>query len=80
MGVIAVLLAVWVVDRGVGVDGEVGRWMVLGLVGVHIVVHNRGLGAMAIVYCADVLDDLGGMIVAIKVCSFMVALTSEYMI
>ncbi len=56
------------------------NYLVLALIATHIVIHNKGLGAMAIVYCADILDDLSPMIVAIKICSFSVAMTSEYMI
>lgn len=50
------------------------------LIFAHIVTHNKSLGAMGIVYCADILNDLSWMTVSIKVCSFTVALTSEYMI
>lgn len=42
----------------------------------HIIVHNWGLGATAIVYCADIVDDLSLLIIVLRFCSFCVALAS----
>lgn len=41
-------------------------------------VHNWSLGPACIIYAADLLPDLTYIIMALKVSSFVVALTTEY--
>lgn len=47
---------------------------------VHILVHNWSLGSVCIIYAADLLNDLTYVIVMLKICSFSVAMSSEYLI
>jgi len=61
-------------------SGNWVTWVTFELIFMHIVVHNWGLGATAIVYSADILDDLAPLIIVLRMCSFTVALSSEYMI
>lgn len=78
--IIVILLSIFVVDKFFSFLGSGQKLLIMVLIFAHIVTHNKSLGAMGIVYCADILNDLSWMTVSIKVCSFTVALTSEYMI
>lgn len=80
--VIAVLIMIYFVDtvlRSV-LSAYFVNYFIIFLIMVHIVVHNKGLGSICIIYCADILENLNWMIIAIKICSFTVAMTSDYMI
>ena len=46
----------------------------------HIFVHNMSLSPVCIVYCAEIVEDITWVIITLKMCSFTVALTADYMI
>ena len=46
----------------------------------HIFVHNMSLSPTCIVYCAEIVEDITWVIITLKVCSFSVAMTADYMI
>lgn len=80
--IIGILVGIFIVDsmRGVILEDYLTNYLIVFFIFLHMVVHNRGLGSMCIIYCADILENLSWMIVGIKVCSFTVVLTSEFMI
>lgn len=79
--IIIILVTVFFVEKFLGFLGSFYQNLIIMiLIFGHIIVHNKSLGAMGIVYCADILDDLSWMTVSIKICSFTVAMTSEFMI
>lgn len=76
--VIIVLIGIYLSDHALRhiISNELTNYIIICLIMVHIVVHNKGLGSMCIIYCADILENLNWMIIAIKICSFTVAMTS----
>lgn len=80
--VIIILIAIYFSDNCLRylLSDSFTNYIVVSFIMAHIVVHNRGLGSMCIIYCADILDNLNWMIISIKICSFTVSMTSEYMI
>lgn len=80
--VIVVLVMIYFVDTVLRLvlSPHLVNYLIIFLIMIHIIVHNKGLGPICIVYCADIMENLNWMIIAIKICSFTVAMTSEYMI
>ena len=46
----------------------------------HIFVHNMSLSPVCVVYCTEIVEDIWWIIITLKVCSFSIAMTADYMI
>lgn len=79
---IMVLFVIWLIKLpvvevwlGGGVDV-----LCVGLIFLHVVIHNMTLSPCCVIYCAEVFEDFSYIMITLKICSMSVALSAEYMI
>ena len=77
LSIIVILLCIYLTAQiRQYVNSSILDAILVALIFGHIVAHNKGLGVACIIYCADILQDLSWMIVALKICSSTVSLSS----
>lgn len=78
MAIAFILMAIFLSDFLIAssLNPFASQIMVIMFVFVHVLVMNFTLGNLCIVYCAEIVEDITWIVITLKVCSFLVALTT----
>lgn len=76
------LLGIFVFDKLFSLifNAMFGTIGVIFLIFLHIMTMNLTLGPCCIIYCAEIVEDITWIIITLKGCALVIALSTEYMI
>jgi MFS family permease len=78
---IFVLGLLFVIDNADGfIKPKIASYLIIALLYIHVIVFNFSLGPVCIIYAAELIPNITPVIITLRICTFLVALTTNYLI